>query len=71
MLHTSHPIDGGWRVIEVWQSRAEATACFAACIAPHLPPGIRPRRTFYEVHHVVRAEAAPVARGADGGDGQG
>lgn len=58
ILHTAHPTEGGWRVIEVWRSKAEATEFFATYIAPNLPPGIRPRRTFYELHGLLIGEAA-------------
>jgi hypothetical protein len=36
----------GRRVMEVWQSKAEATQFFARYVAPNLPPGIQPKRTF-------------------------
>lgn len=54
ILHVSHPLDGGWRVIEVWESREDAGRFFAATIAPNLPEGIRPKLTFEPLHDVLR-----------------
>ena len=61
ILHMSHPTEDGWRVIEVWQSKAEANQWFAKNVAPNLPPGIRPRRSFYELHDVVLPPSLTVA----------
>jgi len=58
ILHMSHPTEDGWRVIEVWQSKAEATQFFATYVAPNLPPGVRPKRIFYELHSLLTSEAA-------------
>jgi hypothetical protein len=54
VLHTAHPIEGGWRIIEIWDSKEEATAYFARFVHPNLPPGIKPRRTLQELHRLVR-----------------
>lgn len=54
LLHAAHPTDdGGWRVIEVWESREVANRWFAAFVAPNLPPGVKPRRTFRDLHFAV------------------
>jgi heme-degrading monooxygenase HmoA len=45
--------DGGWRVIEVWETKEDATRWFAEAVHPHLPPGVKPRRAFHEVHALV------------------
>jgi quinol monooxygenase YgiN len=52
--HSAFPVDGGWRVIEVWESKAAATEFFAKHIAPNLPPGVKPKRTIQELHSLVR-----------------
>jgi hypothetical protein len=52
-IHTSHATEDGWRVIEVWDSKGAANAWFAEHVAPNLPPGIKPRRTFQELHLVL------------------
>ena len=54
VLHTSHAIDGGWRVIEIWETKQEANQFFAQHVHPNLPPGIKPRRSFQELHGIVR-----------------
>lgn len=55
VMHMSHPLDGGWRVIEIWQSREDAARFFASTIAPHLPEGIRPKLTFEALHDRLQA----------------
>ena len=55
VLHTAYPIEGGWRVIEVWESENDANQFFAKHVAPNLPPGIRPKRSVQELHSLVRA----------------
>ncbi len=54
VLHVSHPLDGGWRVVEIWETREDAARFFASTIAPHLPDGIRPKLTFQPLHDVLR-----------------
>ena len=53
LLHTAHPVEGGWRVIEIWESKKAADQFFATTVAPNLPPGIRPKRSMQELHSVV------------------
>jgi hypothetical protein len=53
VMHASHPIDGGWRVVEIWQSREDAGRFFAQAIAPHLPKGIHPKVSFTPLHDVL------------------
>jgi quinol monooxygenase YgiN len=53
ILHTSHPTEDGWRVVEVWESKAEADQFFAKNVAPNLPPGITPKRSVEELHGFV------------------
>jgi hypothetical protein len=54
VLHVSHPVPDGWRVIEIWDTREDAARFFAATIAPHLPEGIRPKLTFEPLHDVLQ-----------------
>jgi hypothetical protein len=56
LLHMSHPTKDGWRVIEAWESKADASAWFATYVAPNLPPGVRPKRTFHAVHTIISSE---------------
>jgi quinol monooxygenase YgiN len=53
VLHTSHATEDGWRVIEVWESKAQSDHFFATFVAPQLPPGIRPKRSVQPLHHVA------------------
>lgn len=53
LMHTSHPTETGWRVIEIWESREDAGRFFAAHIAPHLPDHIQPKLTFELLHDVM------------------
>jgi heme-degrading monooxygenase HmoA len=54
LMHVSHPLDGGWRVIEIWNSREDAARFFASTIAPNLPDGIHPKLTFEPLHDVLQ-----------------
>jgi len=54
IMHTAHPVEGGWRILEVWASEDDANRFFARAVAPNLPPGIRPKRSVQELHIVVR-----------------
>lgn len=58
LLHTSHAVEGGWRVIEVWDSKAAADAFYVEHIVPMLPPGIRPKRSYQPLHSLVLPETA-------------
>ena len=53
ILHTSHEVEGGWRVIEMWESTKAANDFIAKAVHPNLPPGIKPRRTFQELHAII------------------
>lgn len=53
VLHSAHATEDGWRVIEVWDSKAQSDRFFAAFVAPNLPPGIRPRRSVQLLHNVA------------------
>jgi hypothetical protein len=56
VMHAAYPAEGGWRSIEVWESKAAATEFFAKHIAPNLPPGVKPKRTIHVLHSLVRGE---------------
>ena len=53
LLHSAYCVDGAWRVIEVWRSKAEANQFFAREVAPNLPPGVRPKRSVHEAHSLL------------------
>ncbi len=49
-----HP-DGGWRVVEIWESEADGEAWFDGNVKPNLPPNVVPTRTYYPLHSAVTA----------------
>ncbi len=53
VMHASHPTAIGWRVVEVWNSVAQANQFFAERVVPHLPPGTHPKRATQELHSLV------------------
>jgi hypothetical protein len=53
VLHTSHPTEGGWRVIEIWETKEAADQFFVRNVVPNLPKGIRPKRTVQALHGYV------------------
>jgi hypothetical protein len=53
IMHMSHPVEAGWRVVEVWASREDATRFFASHIAPKLPDGLRPKLSFLPLHSLL------------------
>jgi len=53
----AHP-DGGWRVIELWETEADAQAFFEAHVMPNVPPGIVPQRTAYPHCRAVAGDVA-------------
>ncbi len=54
IMHMSHPSDAGWRIVEVWDSKEDATRFFATHIAPKLPDGIRPKLSFQPLHSLLQ-----------------
>jgi quinol monooxygenase YgiN len=65
ILHSSHATEDGWRVIEVWQSKAQSDQFFATVVAPRLPPGMRPKRSVQALHNVALPALAKA--GSDSG----
>lgn len=53
IVHSSHRVSRGWRIIEIWQSREAADRFFTAHVAPNIPPNRRPFRTFQDLHNHV------------------
>lgn len=41
---------GGWRVVEIWESKEDCEAWFGDNVKPNLPPGIDPDRTYSPLH---------------------
>ena len=53
ILHCSYSSKEGWGVLEVWNSKADADQFFAKHVAPNLPRGIVPKRSYQELHSLV------------------
>ena len=47
--------DGGWRVVEMWESEADGERWFNEIVRPNLPPGINPIRTYSPVYSAFTA----------------
>ncbi len=53
IMHFGHPIEGGWRIVEVWESSKAAGEWFAKHVRPNLPPDIKPQRHVQELHTLI------------------
>ena len=42
--------DGGWRVVEVWESEAQGQKWFDENVKPNLPPGVVSDRRYFPLH---------------------
>ena len=45
--------NGGWRVVEVWESEEDGQNWFAENVKPNLPPDISPDRKFHPLHTAI------------------
>lgn len=55
IAHMAGPDGESWRVAEVWESVKEASDFYAKYVDPNLPPGVKPKRRFIELHALIRA----------------
>ena len=55
VAHGAGPAGDSWRVFEIWESQDDATQFFAKYIHPNLPEGVKPKRSFLELHSLIRA----------------
>jgi hypothetical protein len=53
LMHSSHPTETGWRVVELWEAKEDSAQFFAKYLAPNLPPGIHPKVKYQPLHAVV------------------
>jgi hypothetical protein len=53
IMHFGHPVEGGWRVVEVWDSSRAAAEWFAKYVRPNLPPEVKPQRHVQELHTLI------------------
>lgn len=54
IAHFGAPAPGGWRCMELWETEHDANQFFARHVHPHLPPGIKPQRSFQELHSLIK-----------------
>jgi len=54
IMHMGHEIDGGWRIMEVWESSRAASDWFAKAVRPFLPPNVKPQRKIQELNTLIR-----------------
>ena len=52
--HGAGPAGDEWRAFEVWETQEQATEFFAKYIHPNMPPGVKARRTFLELHSLIQ-----------------
>lgn len=45
--------NGGFRIVEIWESEADGQAWFDNNVKPNLPPGMKPDRNWFPLHNVV------------------
>ena len=55
IAHGAGPAGDSWRVFELWESQDDANQFFAKYVHPNLPEGVKPKRSFLELHSLVRA----------------
>ena len=56
IAHMAHPVgDDRWRVLEIWESKSASDVFFAKFVVPNLPPGVHPKRSYQELHSLVRS----------------
>jgi heme-degrading monooxygenase HmoA len=56
IAHSGGPSpNGGWRVVELWDSEADGQTWFEENVRPNLPPEIVPNRVYHQVHSAFTA----------------
>lgn len=53
IAHLSHPIEGGWCVMDVWESRERFERFFAEHVACRLHGDLRPKISFVALHDAL------------------
>ena len=53
--HAGGPVTGGWRVVEIWETEADANRWFDENVRPNLPAGAQPNRRIEPLHTVIKA----------------
>jgi hypothetical protein len=53
IMQCAHPVEDGWNVTEVWNSKQEADQWFANYVVPNIPAGVHPKRSYQELYNVI------------------
>jgi hypothetical protein len=53
ILQCASPVEDGWAVTEVWETKQQADQWFAKSVAPNMPPGVHPKRSYRELYNVI------------------
>ena len=53
IMHCAWPVEDGWQLTEVWQSKKDSDEWFAKYVVPNLPQGIHPKRSYQLLHSCV------------------
>ena len=54
IAHFAAPTENGWKAMELWETQDDANQFFAKVVHPNLPAGIKPKRSFIQLHSLVR-----------------
>ncbi len=53
IVHSAYQGVEDWIVLEIWNSKEDADHFFSQVVAPNLPKGIVPKRSYQSLHSVV------------------
>ncbi len=53
IAHLSHPIDGGWCVMDIWSTREHFEKFFSQHVVHRLPTTVRPKISFQPLHDAL------------------
>jgi len=55
IAHFAIGSEDSWQVMELWETERDANEFFATFVHPNLPEGIKPRRSFKQLHSLVKS----------------
>jgi heme-degrading monooxygenase HmoA len=51
--HVAYPVEGGFRVTEIWDSAADHAAFFDSAVKPNVPEGVPLEVEVIELHNTI------------------
>jgi hypothetical protein len=60
IAHFSHPIEGGWCVMDIWSSKDAFQSFFSAHVVHRLPSTVRPKISFQTLHDTLSVSSDKV-----------